>query len=684
MATGIIFESLMEHSQSGWNASQGGDWNGTEAANINSITRSTEVAKEGLYSAKFNLNKTDTLVAGSYRAELTDWSGRLLTQNNVERWHGLSCYLPDSYIIDPCEEILTQWHLITVSNPCLALMTNNGNWVLMRYGHPHTNLGAYQTGVWTDWVFHIKWSTTSTNALLEVWKNGVLVLTQSTANQPVDASGEGPYHKVGIYKYGWKDGYPTTTTSRTVYYDQIRTGDETSDYNSVTPTVSMLTSTSPNIQVTVTESGTYTGRLIVSANGLSTEKAVEVIVKPDPTPPPPPVNPYPPDVSYTNLGALPALAKSNYLQEVTETVVYNDGLDPAVRTVTRVSDTVVFNTTTASLLVHHYSKTRAWNCDQSMMIVGRHILEGGIDSTHKVLINLVNTVGVNHQWSFTDPNLCYYVDNNRLYKFVVNAGKTAVTRTLLHNFTTSNGFKWVQLGPSEGQIARNDTTIALNVPDDGAGGKRVIVFDINTLTITANKTHAAMGLVSDGSWRTDRPNLNFATITPSANFVVCRIENATGSHLLFDNNLNFIRDLGGGSHMDFGFLEDGATEVATCLTPCCYQILADNPSATRVTLASVPTILANQGSSGAAGGHTSCPWQRNGWMYVSFTSFRKEILAFKLDTSGTVERFCFARDTALPAVETQGCPSPDGKMVVFKAKWNGDTQVLSYLVKRKN
>jgi hypothetical protein len=234
----LIFQSLMEHPQSGWNVSEGGDWSGVEAGPL-SIKRSREKVRNGNYSAKFILNKSDPESGKSKRTELTDWNGRM-TDPISERWYGLSMFLPTSYITDPCEEIVFQWHGVnaldlngnSMKHPPIAMLTRNGCWELMVRG-TKINLGAYEKNAWTDWVLHIKFSYLS-DGQMQIWKNGKLVLTRT--NQPNSYNDlVGNYFKIGIYKYGWKDGYPTTTTSRSIFYDEIRIGNENSSYAEVVP-----------------------------------------------------------------------------------------------------------------------------------------------------------------------------------------------------------------------------------------------------------------------------------------------------------------------------------------------------------------------------------------------------------------------------------------------------------------
>lgn len=236
----VIFQSLFENPQTGWNSWEGGDWNGVEAANANSITRSTEQFRGGKHSAKFVLNKSDRGIANNkQRAELTDWDGRMLNVRS-ERWYGLSIFLPDSYIPDPCEEQLFQWHGdnsvdldgVNMAISPLAMYSINGRWEFGIRFAGKFDLGIYDKNLWTDWVLHIKFSPDS-DGLVEIWKNGKKVLTKKGKNTYNDVVGN--YFKIGIYKYGWDDGYFSTTTTRTLYYDEVRIGDENSSYSDVAP-----------------------------------------------------------------------------------------------------------------------------------------------------------------------------------------------------------------------------------------------------------------------------------------------------------------------------------------------------------------------------------------------------------------------------------------------------------------
>jgi hypothetical protein len=86
---------------------------------------------------------------------------------------------------------------------------------------------ANEIGKWTDFVLHIIWDYGDDDGLTQIWKDGVLIVNRSGGNCRNDALG--PYMKCGIY--GQLDDGQTMT----VYYDEVRLGDENSSYSEVAP-----------------------------------------------------------------------------------------------------------------------------------------------------------------------------------------------------------------------------------------------------------------------------------------------------------------------------------------------------------------------------------------------------------------------------------------------------------------
>ncbi|WP_433074813.1 heparin lyase I family protein [Dactylosporangium sp. CA-052675] len=198
----------------------------------------SDVKRDGGYAARFELNKTDAAVSNGKRSELTQPDSQ---PANAERWYGFSIYLPSSWVYDQSPEIVSQWHQCDASrcgggSPPLALKTEKGHWKLdMPLRSQTVDLDAYSTGTWTDWVFHVKWSTGSSGQL-EVWRNGVYKFGFTGSRTHADTQGS-PYFKFGIYKWDWNSGstHPSDTTQRVMYYDALRLGDERATFADVDP-----------------------------------------------------------------------------------------------------------------------------------------------------------------------------------------------------------------------------------------------------------------------------------------------------------------------------------------------------------------------------------------------------------------------------------------------------------------
>jgi len=204
--------------------------------------------RAGDQAIKIHLKKDDPHVAGSKRAELK--LGEVPA--NSEQWYAFSVFLPSSYKQDPSGEIIAQWHDLpdrdlgeVWKSPALTLVTQNGRFYLNRIwdskpvtqknpeGRETIDLGPYQTGKWTDLVFHIKWSYTS-DGLLELWQDGNLIVSKTGPNYYNDQ--RGPYLKIGIYKGDWKrQPEKSVVSKRSIYFDELRVGGSNARYEDVAP-----------------------------------------------------------------------------------------------------------------------------------------------------------------------------------------------------------------------------------------------------------------------------------------------------------------------------------------------------------------------------------------------------------------------------------------------------------------
>jgi len=194
---------------------------------------------------RFTLNRTDPLIAGSKRAELRLNS----VPANSEWWYAFSVLVPRRNVQDRSFEIVTQWAGLpdfnlgeTWREPVLTLANYGDRWRVSNRWDPQSLtrkedaqskersqgwwIGAIRKDEWTDFVFHIKWSHKQ-DGLLEVWKNGKLVIRKNGPNTYNDR--RGPFLKVGIYKPQWKSKPELSVTKqRVIYFDEIKIAQATS------------------------------------------------------------------------------------------------------------------------------------------------------------------------------------------------------------------------------------------------------------------------------------------------------------------------------------------------------------------------------------------------------------------------------------------------------------------------
>lgn len=206
--------------------------------------------RAGTYAAKFTLNRNDPLVKKGKRAELKRYG---VSRIGSEYWYGFSIYLPNDWVEDTEAEIVTQWHDNPdfwfgekSKRPPLSLSISGKSWAISNVWDPNLvtktskNIGKqmlwsenFERGVWTDWVFHVKWSYKS-DGIIEVWKDGVRIVNKHGPNTYNDF--RGPFLKIGSYKYRWKSAKSTSIVNeRIIYYDEVRVGNASASYADVAP-----------------------------------------------------------------------------------------------------------------------------------------------------------------------------------------------------------------------------------------------------------------------------------------------------------------------------------------------------------------------------------------------------------------------------------------------------------------
>lgn len=198
-----------------------------------SIQRTSAYARTGSYSTRYELRKTDGDIGLSKRSETCRYT-KSEPVVKVERWYAASYFLPADYAVDGAPELVTQWHT-NIGSPPLALWIQNGQWRIVQFGNRVTVVGAHDRNKWTDFVYHVKWST-GADGLVEIWKNGTKIFTK-TGQNIYTGTASGAYMRTGIYKWPWKSGSTpaSTTTKRVLYIDDVRIGNNLATYYDVAP-----------------------------------------------------------------------------------------------------------------------------------------------------------------------------------------------------------------------------------------------------------------------------------------------------------------------------------------------------------------------------------------------------------------------------------------------------------------
>ena len=177
-----------------------------------------------------------------------------------ERWYGERLFVPNDWVFDPSRavSIVMQWHAIPgnwrATFPNLEISIGNTNWFIRQsYGSAQTQPtrinkildDPVQRGVWVSWVIHARWSP-NTDGLLQIWKNGKLVMDAKGANVYSTIGVEyTPYLKTGIYHPEWhlnKDGRreafekeTSVATNKVIYVTDIKIGNERAKFEDVAP-----------------------------------------------------------------------------------------------------------------------------------------------------------------------------------------------------------------------------------------------------------------------------------------------------------------------------------------------------------------------------------------------------------------------------------------------------------------
>jgi hypothetical protein len=305
---------------------------------------------------------------------------------------------------------------------------------------------------------------------------------------------------------------------------------------------------------------------------------------------------------------------------------------------------------------HGYSKRSTWNCDQSLLLLGRHkgsppmlFLDG---TTYEPRFGR-QSPGTETRWHGSRPSYMIFVRDDVI-------GLWNVTTNVIDTLRIFEGYADLHMGPWEGNLSRDGQLVALN----GQRGNEAVAF---AYELTSGTKHA--DLLLSGI------ELDWVSISASGRYIVVNggfAENGDQTQV-YDLDGHTVGELwheyGRPSHYDLS-LDTDSEDVAVGVSKSAPD---DGRVIKRRLRDGNVTVLTD----GGYASHTSTRnVDRPGWAYVSFQHpgptwppYWNEVVAVSL-AGGRVERIAHmhALQTDYEA-EAHAVPSPDGQRVLFASNW---------------
>lgn len=202
---------------------------------------STDYARSGSHSCRFEVRDSDPKYGGGVRSELKTDMIFDQTQGDVA-WVGYSIFYPNSMVNTPQEEMIGQFTQTDVTghwHPAMGFK-NEGDFSIRAYvrqGDVNTikNLApfTFPKGQWVDFVWTVKFSLTG-DGYIKCWCNGVQKLDYIGV---VGYPGSKINFKWGLYP-AWKTG-PNGQSPRIVYWDNLKLMRNSGSYELVNPSTTV-------------------------------------------------------------------------------------------------------------------------------------------------------------------------------------------------------------------------------------------------------------------------------------------------------------------------------------------------------------------------------------------------------------------------------------------------------------
>jgi hypothetical protein len=159
-----------------------------------------------------------TVPGGGTRSELEP--GYRSFREGDEFYFGLSLYLPDGFPVDTSDwQVVAQWKNSGDGSPPVSVSVQQGRFILdggAGVGEAwQRDIGPARTGVRTDLVVGIHFSSDPSEGTVDVWQGGRHVVSDYRPSSGTLYEDEVSYLKVGLYRSDDID------TEGTVYYDDV-------------------------------------------------------------------------------------------------------------------------------------------------------------------------------------------------------------------------------------------------------------------------------------------------------------------------------------------------------------------------------------------------------------------------------------------------------------------------------
>ena len=184
--------------------------------------------RQGRYAARYEVRPGDNNVAGSGSGERAEaLSCRSFGEGEEQWWAWSTMFASDFSAANSTWNAITQWHNSGTAGGTLGFVVVRNELRFQSFGGTPSSptfrsckVADRTNGVWYDFVFHVKWSSSASVGFVEVWVNGNKVV--ELAGTPTLYNGQGVYLKQGYYRAA----QPNVAV---IYHDGMRQGTSYAD-----------------------------------------------------------------------------------------------------------------------------------------------------------------------------------------------------------------------------------------------------------------------------------------------------------------------------------------------------------------------------------------------------------------------------------------------------------------------